>query len=95
MKTWKTSTDPDFEAKNRVLALYEIADGTTASGPEDPTVVICMDEFGPLNLQPHPGQQWAPTATTATKGQPGDLPRRRRRRATYTRPHGVRHLLAG
>jgi hypothetical protein len=27
-----------------------------------PTVVICMDEFGPLNLQPHPGKQWAPIA---------------------------------
>src|SRR4051794_41708285 len=51
-----------------------------------------MDEFGPLNLQPHPGRQWAP----ATVGK-GSLtqPRRRRRRATYTRPHGVRHLLAG
>ncbi len=50
-----------------------------------------MDEFGPLNLQPHPGKHWAPRAS----GQ-GDQrhPRRRRRRATYTRPHGVRHLLA-
>ena len=28
IKTWKQSTDPDFEAKkNRVLELYEIADG--------------------------------------------------------------------
>jgi transposase len=55
-------------------------------------VVICVDEFGPLNLQPHPGRQWAPVAVG-----PGDQrhPRRRRRRATYTRPHGVRHLLAG
>ena len=51
-----------------------------------------MDEFGPLNLQPHPGHQWAPAAVGA-----GDQaqPRRRRRRATYHRPHGVRHLLAG
>ncbi len=57
-----------------------------------PVVVICMDEFGPLNLQPHPGKQWAPAATgTGTQ----DQPRRRRRRATYTRPNGVRHLLAG
>jgi len=51
-----------------------------------------MDEFGPLNLQPHPGRQWAPV--TAGKGDPA-MPRRRRRRATYKRPHGVRHLLAG
>ncbi len=93
VKTFKTSTDPDYEAKkNRVLALYAIADGKAAPGPGDPTVVICMDEFGPLNLQPHPGRHWAPVATG--KGTQS-APRRRRRRATYTRPHGVRHLLAG
>ncbi len=47
MKTWKTSTDPDFEAKkNRVLELYAIADGSATARPGDPTVVICMDEFG-------------------------------------------------
>ena len=50
-----------------------------------------MDEFGPLNLQPHPGKQWAPQGLG--KGNQ-DHPRRRRRRATYKRPHGVRHLLA-
>src|SRR5687768_356548 len=93
VKTWKTSTDPDYEAKkNRVLELYAIADGKVEPGPGDPTVVICMDEFGPLNLQPHPGRQWAPT--TVGKGDPG-RPRRRRRRATYLRPNGIRHLLAG
>jgi transposase len=86
-------TDPDYEAKkNRVLELYAIADGHRQPGPGDPSVVICMDEFGPLNLQPRPGRQWAPAA--AGKGEQ-DAPRRRRRRATYTRPHGVRHLLAG
>jgi transposase len=47
---------------------------------------------GPLNLMPHPGRQWAPVA--AGKGEQ-NAPRRRRRRATYKRPHGVRHLLAG
>jgi len=93
VKTWKTSNDPDYEAKkNRVLELYAIADGTAAAGPGDPAVVICMDEFGPLNLQPHPGRHWAPAATG--KGE-ATHPRRRRRRATYKRPHGVRHLLAG
>jgi hypothetical protein len=55
-------------------------------------VVICMDELGPLNLQPHPSRQWASVA--AGRGDPGS-PRRRRRRATYKRPHGVRHLMAG
>jgi transposase len=93
VKTWKTSTDPNYEAKkNRVLELYAIVDGTSSPGPGDPTVVFCMDEFGPLNLQPHPGKQWAPK--TVGKGDPA-APRRRRRRATYTRPHGVRHLMAG
>jgi transposase len=93
IKTFKASNDPDFEAKkNRILELYDIADGKAEPGPEDPTVVICMDEFGPLNLQPHPGKQWA--AVTAGKGDPSS-PRRRRMRSTYTRPNGVRHLMAG
>lgn len=74
-----------------MLELYAIADGLATPGPDDPGVVLCMDEFGPLNLQPHPGKQWAPIARG--KGDPA-APRRRRRRATYTRPHGVRHLLA-
>jgi transposase len=88
LKTWKQSTDPDFEAKkNRILHLYGLMDGTHDVAPGDPDVVICVDEFGPLNLQPHPGRHWA------TRGGGGVQPRRRRR-ATYTRPHGVRHLLA-
>ena len=82
IKTFKVSNDPDFEAKkNRVLELYDIADGKVMTGPGDPTVVICVDEFGPLNLQPHPGKQWAPVA--AGKGDTAS-PRRRRRRATYS-----------
>ncbi len=92
VKTWKTSTDPDYETKkNRVLELYAIADGTTPPRDGDPEVIICMDEFGPLNLQPRPGKQWAPQG--CGKGDQVH-PRRRRRRATYQRPHGVRHLLA-
>ena len=92
IKTWKQSNDPDFEAKkNRILELYAIADGKAEAGPDDPTVVFCMDEFGPLNVQPHPGKQWAPMA--AGKGDT-ESPRRRRMRATYNRPNGVRHLMA-
>lgn len=88
IRTWKTSRDPDYEAKkNRVLHLYGLMDGTVEVLPGDPDVVICIDEFGPLNLQPHPGRQWA------RAGGGGALPRRRRR-ATYQRPHGVRHLFA-
>jgi transposase len=94
IKTWKQSTDPDFEAKkNRVLELYDIAEGTTDPEDGDPEVVLCMDEFGPLNLLPRPGKQWAPRASKTTKGSRKN-PRRRRRRATYTRTLGVRHLFA-
>ena len=92
VKTFKASTDPDYEAKTaRVLQLYALADGLSKPGPADPTLVFCVDEFGPLNLQPQAGRQWAPIARG--RGDPA-APRRRRRRATYTRPHGVRHLLA-
>jgi transposase len=87
VKTWKVSNDPDFEAKkNRVLELYAIADGVGEPGDGDPEVVICVDEFGPLNLQPHPGKQWAVAGGGATEP-------RRTRRATYNRFGGVRHLL--
>lgn len=72
-KTWKQSNDPDYEAKkNRILELYDAA-------PEDGRV-ICVDEFGPLNLQPRPGRGWG------RKGHPSRL------RATYNRLMGVRHL---
>jgi len=95
IKTWKRSNDPDFEAKkNRVLELYEIADGKAEPGPDDPTVVFCMDEFGPLNLLPRPGRQWAPVAVKGGGDGGAGSPRRRRRRATYNRNDGVRHLLA-
>ena len=37
IKTWKQSSDPDFEAKkNRVLHLYDIADGKAKPGEERP-----------------------------------------------------------
>ena len=77
LRTWKRSNDPHFESKkNRILELYTLAEAGQA-------VVICVDEFGPLNLQPQPGgKAWAPRAKP------------RRIRATYTRPHGIRHLLA-
>ena len=93
IKTYKQSNDPDFEAKkNRVLHLYDIADGTAKPKRGDPDVIICMDEFGPLNLLPRPGKQWAPRIVKGEETTTG--PRRRRRRATYTRTNGVRHLMA-
>jgi len=44
--------------------------------------VICVDEFGPLELRPHGGSSWQ------ARGRP------HRQRATYSRKHGVRHLIA-
>lgn len=74
-KTWKSSPDPEFEAKkNRVLDLY--------AKPPVGARVLCLDEFGPLNLQPRLGHGWHPIRRPA------------RFRATYKRTKGVRHLLA-
>ena len=44
--------------------------------------VLAFDEFGPLEIRPHPGVSWA------KHQQVKRLP------ATYTRPHGTRYLLA-
>ncbi|MBK3629695.1 IS630 family transposase [Streptomyces sp. MBT49] len=92
VKTWKTSKDPDYEAKKaRVEHLYAIADGEVIPEEGEPGVIFCMDEFGPLNLQPHPGRQWA---ERGGRHKEPDREPRPRRRATYNRPHGVRHLFA-
>ncbi|WP_244301681.1 helix-turn-helix domain-containing protein [Microbispora triticiradicis] len=92
IKTWKTSRDPDYATKKaRVEHLYAIADREVMPEEGEPEVVFCLDEFGPLNLQPHPGRQWAERG--GRHKDPGREPRPRRR-ATCTRPHGVRHLFA-
>jgi hypothetical protein len=66
IKTWKTSRDPDYAAKKaRVEHLYAIADGEVIPEDGEPEVVLCLDEFGPLNLQPHSGQQWAQRSTSS------------------------------
>ncbi|MEU5306034.1 IS630 family transposase [Streptomyces noursei] len=92
VKTWKTSRDPHYAAKKaRVEHLYAIADGEVVPESGEPEVVFCIDEFGPLNLQPHPGRQWA---ERGGRHKHPDREPRPRRRATYTRPHGVRHLFA-
>jgi hypothetical protein len=54
-------------------------------------VIFCVDEFGPLNLQPRPGRQWA--AVSGKGREPGREPRPRMR-AACTRTEGVRHLFA-
>ena len=84
VKTWKTSTDPDYEAKkNRVLELYAIADGKAEPGPGDP-------DGGVLHGRVRAAEPAAPPrqAVGAAAVGRGDqrAPRRRRRRATYTPP---------
>jgi hypothetical protein len=92
LKTWKASKDPRYAAKKaRVEQLYAIADREVTPGAGDPEVVFCVDEFGPLNLQPRPGRHWA--AIGGKGKEPGRAPRPRLR-ATYTRTAGVRHLFA-
>jgi transposase len=92
LKTWKTSRDPDYAAKKaRIEHLYAIADGEVIPDQGEPEVIFCVDEFGPLNLQPRPGRQWA--AVSGKNAEPGRAPRPRMR-ATYTRTAGVRHLFA-
>ncbi|MFD5988564.1 IS630 family transposase [Streptomyces cyaneofuscatus] len=92
LKTWKTSRDPECSAKKaRVEHLYAIADGEVIPDHGEPDVVFCMDEFGPLNLMPHPGRQWA---ERGGKHKDPDRESRRRRRVTYNRYGGVRHLFA-
>jgi transposase len=92
IKTWKASADPHYaEKKARIEHVYAIADGEVVPEPGEPEVIFCVDEFGPLNLQPRPGRQWA--AVSGKGKEPGREPRPRMR-ATYTRTEGVRHLFA-
>ncbi|WTF49752.1 hypothetical protein OHB06_51255 [Streptomyces sp. NBC_01604] len=87
VKTWNASRDLDYAAKkSRVEHLHAIAGGQVIPGEGEPEVVLCLDEFGPLNLQPHPG--WQCAARGGPRKDPDRAPRPRRR-ATYTRPHGV------
>jgi transposase len=75
-KTWKESTDPEFWLKyRRIRRLY----GKRPSGGRR----LCVDEFGPLNLQPRHGHCWM-----------GRGKRVERLRATYNRSGGIRHFLA-
>jgi len=92
VKTWEASKDPDYAAKKaRVEHLYAIADREVVPEAGEPEVIFCVDEFGPLNLQPQPGRHWA--AVSGKRKEPGRAPRPRMR-ATYTRTEGVRHLFA-
>ena len=75
-QTWKESTDPLFWQKYR--ALRRLYRRRPAGGRR-----LCIDEFGPLNLQPRHGHCLT-----------GPGKRVERLRATYSRKGGVRHFLA-
>lgn len=92
IETWKTSHEPGLcrqEGPRRAPLRDRRRRGHTRKG--EPEVIFCLDEFGPLNLQPHPGRQWA---ERGGRHKDPDREPRPRRRATCTRPHGVRHLFA-
>ncbi len=63
--------------KARIEHLYAIADREVIPDEGEPEVVFCVDELGPLNLQPRPGRQWA--AVSGKNAEPGRAPRRRMR----------------
>ena len=52
IRTWKTSTDPDFDPKGGASA-----PSTRSARPR--SSVICFDEWGPLELRPIGGTAWA------------------------------------
>lgn len=77
-RTWKVSTDPNYEAKaRRVRRLYRRAEAGTLRD----AVVVSFDEFGPLSIRPHQGSGWF------RRRKPARL------RADFNRRHGVRYLL--
>jgi len=75
-KTWKESTDPLFWQKYR--AIRRLYARRPAGGRR-----LCIDEFGPLNLQPRHGQCLAGPGKSVERW-----------RATFSRKGGVRHFLA-
>ncbi|WP_233160113.1 IS630 family transposase [Pseudonocardia sp. MH-G8] len=67
-KTWKSSKDPQFAEKMaRILELY---DRSAAGQLTEGARVVCVDEFGPLNLQPRPGRAGSPAAVRHGCGRP-------------------------
>lgn len=72
-KGWKSSPDPDFDAKAaRLRRLYRAAERGRLDG-----VVLCFDEHGPVTPTPKAGRGWF------ARGRP------RRIRANYRKPYGV------
>jgi hypothetical protein len=62
-RTWKESTDPDFEAQ-----LDRIEHVSNAF----PDRVFAFDQFGPLSIRPHHGAAWARPQVGAGRAWTGD-----------------------
>ena len=88
IKTWKQSNDPDFEAKkNRVLELYDIADGKAKPKEGRPhRRRSAWTSSARSTYCPVRAKQWAPVIVKGKETTKG--PRRRRRRATTPAPRG-------
>ncbi|MFC0071946.1 IS630 family transposase [Umezawaea endophytica] len=76
-RTWKDSTDPDFDAK-----LDRIEHVTTRF----PQRCFAFDQFGPLSIRPHHGSGWAP------RSRPDRLPATYHRRHGIRYFHGCYSL---
>ena len=59
--------------------LSAIADSEVVPEAGELEMIFCIDEFGPLNLQPRPGRHWA--AISGKSEEPGRQPRPRTRAA--------------
>ncbi len=94
IKTFKQSDDPDYEPKkNRVLELYDLAEGKAPPKPRRPDGGVLHGRVRPAQLGAPAGQAVGAGRAQGRKGLYLLAPAPRRR-ATYKRTQGVRHLLA-
>ena len=61
IRTWKQSTDPEFDKKKRLIEWL-------TDQKHNPPIVLSADEIGPIQLIPHGGDGWFP------EGRPGRIP---------------------
>lgn len=77
-KTWKESTDPEYDAKpDRIEHVLE----------RFPDRMFAFDEFGPLGIRPTAGNCWA------EQGRPDRLPATYKRTHGVTYFHGCRSAM--
>ena len=90
----KLSNDPDYEAKkNRVLELYDIAEGRPNGNGGIQRWCSPWTSSARSTCCPARASSGRRSLVATLRVDPAS-PRRRRRRATYKRTKGVRHLLA-